>query len=66
MTQAATRRSRNIRAARPLMHRHKAASEDKVNDRRKRNAVWIIGAVVAALVIAAIYTFVVGSNAPAG
>jgi hypothetical protein len=37
-----------------------------VNDRNKRNAAWIIGAVVAALVIAAIYTFVVGSNAPAG
>ena len=66
MTEASATPLRNIRAARPLTPRHRAASEDKVNDRNKRNAAWIIGAVVAALVIAAIYTFVVGSNAPAG
>lgn len=59
-------RQGNIRSPHPFYRRHRAHPEDKVNDRNKRNAVWIIGAVIAALVIAGIYTFVVGSNAPAG
>lgn len=37
-----------------------------MKDRKKNNAMWVIGAVIAALVVAGIYVFVVGSNAPAG
>lgn len=37
-----------------------------MKDRKKNNAMWIIGAVVAALVVAGIYMFVVGSNVTAG